>query len=931
MIRRATLLALPALLALLLAMAGTAAAVENCEVDPRPACFGIESVNASLSTTQAGAHPDLGLNVAIKLNPSSPTNVFGLHNSYAATRNIRFNLPPGLVGDPNAIGAVQQCSVEQLVSFKEAGGGCPNGSQIGVSDVYAYELTQEFHEPLYMMEPPGGDVVARVGTIAGIFPTFIDFRVRSESDYGVTGEVVNASAIARLVKLESQLWGVPASSAHDTERCTPAEVFEEECVESPERPPGGSEKPFFTNPTRCGVPLEVGVNASSWPEPELTPDKEAKATLPLITGCNHLTFGPTLETEPTSHRTSSPTGLAMTLKLPAATGVKVLEPSQVRYMKIDLPEGFGVNTDSADGLATCSVKEVRFGERAASECPDAAKLASTEFDIPLLERKLRGAIYLREQEPEHPYRIWIVADDLGLHVKLPGELELDKATGQIHSIVVGTPETEGIPQAPLREVKLLFKSGFRAPLVTPSKCGTYLTHYEFVPWSGGEIADNDAAMEITEGCEPRAFSPKLNAGSTEPRGGAFSPFSVTITREDLDEDIAGLKLLLPRGLAASFAGIPHCEGVAAETGACPAASRVGKVIAGVGVGPTPLWVPQEGKRPTAVYLGGPYKGAPTSIVSVVPKQAGPFDFGDEVVRSAVYVNPVSAQAEAQADPLPQFVEGTPLHYRTINVQLDRPNFALNPTSCAQKETVATLTSTGGGVARPSSPYAATSCSRLGFAPRISFRLKGKTRRGGFPALKATVKMPPGGANIGSSAVILPHSEFVENAHFSNICTKVQFAEAGGNGAGCPADSVYGFAKATTPIIDGALEGPVYLRSTTEPDKYVLPDLVAALKGPASLPVQVDLIGHTDSVQRRLPNGESASLLRSTFNATPDAPVSEFAIELQGGQKGLFVNSVNLCEKTHRATAVFSAQNGKKVTLHPALQPSCKNKVGRKGR
>jgi hypothetical protein len=917
MIRRATPLAVPALIALLLAMPGAAAAVENCNTEPRPACFGIEAVKASLSTLEAGAHPDIGLDVAIKQNPKSPANVFGLHDSYATTRDIRFDLPPGLVGDPNAIGAVQQCSVEQLSTFNEPGGGCPNGSQIGLSDIFAYELTAEFREPLYMMQPPGGDVVARVGTIAGIFPTFIDFRVRSDSDYGIVGEVVNASPIVRLVKLESELWGVPAASQHDTERCTPAEVFKQ-CLTSEPRPPGGNELPFFTNPTRCGVPLEVGVNASSWPEPEMTPAKEAKASLGEIEGCDHLFFGPGLETEPTTHHTSAPTGLAMTFKLPAAKSVNVLEPSQVRYMKIDLPRGFAVNTDSADGLATCSAKEVRFGENATSECPDGAKLAATEFDIPLLERKLRGAIYLREQEPGHPYRIWIVADDLGLHVKLPGELELDKETGQIHSIVVGTPETEGIPQAPLREVKLLFKSGFRAPLITPSECGTYLTHYEFTPWSGGPPQVNDAAMEITEGCEPRTFSPKLNAGSTEPRGGAFSPFSVTITREDMEEDIAGLKLLLPQGLAASFAGIPRCEGVAAETGACPPGSRVGKVVAAVGVGPAPLWVPQAGKRPTAVYLGGPYKGAPTSIVSVVPKQAGPFDFGDEVVRSAVFVNPVSAQAEAQADPLPQFVEGTPLHYKTINVQLDRANFALNPTSCRQKQTVATLTSTQGHTASPSSSYAATGCSQLGFAPKISFRLSGGTRRGSFPGLKATLRMPQGGANIGATTVVLPRSEFVENAHFRNICTKVQFAADQ-----CPAGSIYGFAKARTPLIDGTLEGPVYLRSTTEPDKYVLPDVVVALKGPASLPVEIDLVGHVDSQRRRLPNGETVSLLRNTFNAVPDAPVSEFTIELQGGQKGLFVNSQNLCAKVNRATARFTAQNGKRLTLHPALKVPCK--------
>lgn len=915
--------ALVVLIVVATGLAPKVAKVENCEVEPRPACFAIESVDVSLSTDQAGAHPDLGLDVAVKQNPSSPANVFGLHNSYAAARDIRFDLPPGLIGDPNAIGASQLCSAEQLIGYAEPNGGCPNGSQIGISTVSAYELLQEFTEPVYMMQPPGGDVVARVGLIAGIYPIFIDLRVRSESDYGVVSEVTNSPAAARVVQLSSTFWGVPAANSHDTERCTVKEALVG-CLVSAARPPGGNEVPFFTNPTRCGVPLSVGVNASSWVESEMTPEKEAQGALPAITGCNHLPFGPKVEVTPTSHHTSAPSGLEMTFKLPASPGVKVLEPSQTRYIRIDLPTGLGVNTGSADGLDTCSATQVHFEENVASKCPDAAKLAATEFEVPVLERNLRGAIYLREQEPGHPYRIWVVADDLGLHLKLPGELELDKETGQIHSIVVGTPKTEGIPQAPLREVKLLIKSGFRAPLVTPSACGTYFTHYEFVPWSGGPPAVGDTPMAIDEGCEDGGFSPKVLAGSTDSRGGAFSPFTVTLSREDPEDNIADLALTLPHGLAASFAGIPHCEGAAAETGACPPESRIGKVVAGVGVGPTPLWVPQLGKRPTAVYLGGPYKGAPTSIVSVVPKQAGPFDFGDEVVRSAVYVDPVSAEARAVADPLPQFVEGTPLFYKKINVQLDRPNFVLNPTSCLQKQTVADLTSTEGRSASPVSPYAATGCSRLGFKPNLALRFLGGTRRGAFPKLRATLKMPAGGANIGASIVTLPHSEFVENAHFANVCTKKQFAADE-----CPAGSIYGIAKATTPLIDGTLEGPVYLRSpSTEPEKYVLPDVVAALKGPASLPLEIDVIGHVDSAFRRLANGERAALLRTTFNSVPDAPVSEFTLEMQGGSKGLFVNSENLCKKTRRYTAAFVGQNGKQVTSHPAIQTSCKHKRSR---
>jgi hypothetical protein len=901
--------------ALLLAVPAQAAEAENCESDPRPACYGIESVGTSLSTTQAGAHPDFTLDIAAKLNPLSPTNVFGLHDSYAASRSGRFNVPPGLIGDPNAIGAVQQCSTQELISYNEDGGGCPNGSQIGISTISAYELLSEFHEPVYMMQPPGGDVVARAGVIAGIFPTFIDFRVRSESDYGITAEITNAPAAAHLVKIESTFWGVPAAPAHDTERCTAAEAFKGGgCPNSPSRPPGSNETAFFTNPTRCGVPLSVGVNATSWVEPEFVPGREVTTPFPTITGCDRLPYGPVVEAVPTSHHTSAPTGLDMTLKHPAAGGVKVLEPSQTRFLRIDFPKGLVVNTGAADGLAVCSPAQVGFEERQASHCPDASKLAATELEIPVLERKLRGAIYLREPEPGKPYRVWVVADDLGLHVKFPGELELDKETGQVHSVIFGTPKTEGIPQAPLREMKLLFKSGFRAPLATPPSCDAdpstperdpYYTHYEFTPWSGGPVAEGNTPMEITEGCDTGGFSPKLAAGSTDSKGGAFSPFSTTITRTDSEQNIAGLTFTLPQGLSASFAGIDHCEGQAAETGDCPPNSRIGKVVAAVGVGPAPLWVPQAGKRPTAIYLGGPYKGAPTSIVAVVPKQAGPFDFGDEVVRSAVFVDPTTAQATAKADPVPQIIEGTPLFYRTINVQLDRHNFALNPTSCAKKEAVATLSSTEGKTASPTASYAATGCSGLAFKPNVALRLFGGTHRGAHPKLRAIVRPGTVGANIGAFSIALPHSEFLDQAHIKTVCTRVQFRVNE-----CPAGSVYGEVTAKTPILDEPLTGKIYLRSSD----HTLPDMVAVLKGPTSIPIEIDSVGRIDSI-----NGG----IRSTFETVPDAPVSEIVATFPGGKKGLLVNSTELCDRTHRATAKFTGQNGKRVTLHPALKASCK--------
>lgn len=882
---------------------GTAVAAEECELQPRARCFGVASVGASLSTTQAGAHPDLTLVADLKRDPLSKVSPGGEHESYATTRNVRFELPPGIVGDPNVLGGPQLCRVEELVTFL-TGGGCPNGAQVGISKItITGDLSGTFTEPMYMMEPPGGDVVARLGVIAGIYPTFIDFRVRGESDYGLTAEVTEAQPAAKLVRIESTTWGVPSDPSHDTERCTPAEIISPGCLESLPRPPGSRELPFMTNPTRCGVPLQLSVSASSWAEPQRFDTKSA--AFPEISGCNKLPFGPNLAIRPTSRQAASPTGVDVTIRLPASDGVNVFEPSQMKDIRVQLPEGFAINPASADGLATCSLEEVHFEKQMASACPDAAKLADTEFDIPVLEQKLKGAVYLREPEPGNPFRIWFTADDLGLHVKLPGQLDVNRETGQITTV------TMDVPQAPIREARVLFKSGFRAPLITPQRCGEYRAAYEFVPWSGGPPVKGSTPMFIDAGCGTGAFEPKLSAGTADPTAGQHAPFLFTLTRSDGEQNPRLLDLTLPKGLVATFRGIPPCDGAAAAGGTCSAASLIGSVTTAVGTGPAPLWVPQPGKRPTAVYLGGPYKGAPLSIVAVVPRQAGPFDFGDEVVRSAIYVDPTTARATAKTDPLPQFIEGIPITYRAVHVELDRPNFTLNPTSCANKSTEALVTSSQGSVARPTSRFRAVDCAKLGFKPKLSVRLIGGTHRGAHPRLTARVRMPAGNTNIAATSVTLPRSEFIENSHFKTICTRVQFAAKI-----CPAGSVYGFAEVQTPLLDDPLEGPVYLRSSS----HQLPDLVMALRGPASLPIEIDLAGRIDS---------SNGGLRATFKSIPDAPVRAFTLRMQGGSKGLIVNSTNLCASINRATAKFTGQNAKVATLHPSLQVSCKRRAATK--
>jgi hypothetical protein len=412
-------------------------------------------------------------------------------------------------------------------------------------------------------------------------------------------------------------------------------------------------------------------------------------------------------------------------------------------------------------------------------------------------------------------------------------------------------------------------------------------------------------MTIDQGCS-QGFSPKLSAGATQPQAGKYSPLIVDLTRPDGDQDLRGFTLKLPDGELAKLKGVPLCPDSAAASGNCPADSALGHITAAAGAGPDPLWVPQPGRSEPRVYLAGPYQGSPFSVVSVVPAQAGPFDLGNVIVRSGIDLDPDSNRAVVKADPLPQFFEGVGLSYRRLHVVIDRPEFALNPTDCSELQAEAEVTSTRGAVAHPASRFEVDGCKRLKFAPKLTLRLKGGTKRADYPALTAVLKARKGDANIARTSVALPHSEFLAQEHIVTICTRVQFAADK-----CPKGSIYGKATATTPLLAKPLSGPVYLRSSNHP----LPDMVVALGGE----LDVNLIGRIDSVHGGI---------RTTFEAVPDAPVTKFVLKMRGGKKSLLTNSTNICRGAHRATVRMGAQNGRRLNARPLLQARCGGKKGK---
>ena len=186
---------------------------------------------------------------------------------------------------------------------------------------------------------------------------------------------------------------------------------------------------------------------------------------------------------------------------------------------------------------------------------------------------------------------------------------------------------------------------------------------------------------------------------------------------------------------------------------------------------------------------------------------------------------------------------------------------------------------------------------------MALRFSGSTKRTGNPALTATLTYPggPGYANLAATQVTLPNTELIDNAHIQAPCTLKQFAQRA-----CPLSTAIGFAKAETPLLDKPLEGPVYLRNGS----HKLPDIVAALNGQIG---EIDLVGHVDSINSRL---------RATFESLPDAPVSRFTLNLDGGRKGLIVSTEALCAKPQLATVKIGGQNGKSVKDTQKLQVPC---------
>jgi len=892
-------------------------------------CYSDSPVECSVDTPslffeQAAGHPQVGFTqFIVKHTTTEPVPPVKLEEPVGDIRTVRVDLPVGLSVNPQA---TPQCP---QATFETTPLSCPSGSNVGTSYAVAALLgvkSPQLPATVYNIEPPAGEP-ARFGFNLLGNNVYLRAGVAWEGDYHEYFTIdAPTSPVGHVLKNRLVFEGRAGNGTFIT---TPTTCFDwtqpafqhvySTYLRADGHPP--FEEPNFPS-------------GSPFIESELPPNTSPKE-------CGTIPFGPTTAVAPGTTQTDSPAAAEVDVAVPfevpsvpeKALPLTKQASSQLRTAKLTLPQGMGINPSAANGLATCTNGQFGKNTRSlANSCPPASKIGTVAIDTPPLpDGSLTGDVYVGQQLSRDPasgdeYRILVEAksDKYGIVARLIGNVSANPQTGQLTTTFAENP------QVPFSSFRLHFNGGPHAPLTSPPTCGPNKASSQMTPWSGNAAATPSDEFTLASApgggpCAPslgaRPFGPSFAAHSTNPKGGAFTQVNVAVARSDGNQELKGVDVDLPPGLTAKLAGVRYCPAsalaaAAANSGAaeaanpsCPTSSLLGSASVAAGSGPDPIHI--DGKA----FLTGRYRGAPLSLAVVTPATAGPFDLGSVVVRVALFVDPATAQVHAVSDPIPHVYGGAQLDVRSIAVKLDRKQFSLNPTNCSAMSFGGTLHGGGSNPLDPaafssvavSTPFQVKDCDALGFKPKLFMRAFGSTRRAKSPKLRAILVARDGDANIGRAAVTLPKALFLEQASLANVCTRVQFAAND-----CPKDSVYGYARAYTPLLDGPLQGPVYLRSSDNE----LPDMVAALHGQ----VDIDLDGRIDSVKGKI---------RNTFDVVPDVPVSKFILTVRGGKHGLLVNSRSLCAHKYKVLARFTGQNGKHANMRPKLRAPCKKHTKRR--
>lgn len=811
--------------------------------------------------TRAGAHPDR-LITRFEVAANSAEEV------EENAKTITVDLPKGIAGNPLA---TPRCEPAQF-----AQGSCPAETQVGVIR-QTFALLGQLSAPIYNVDP-GGKQLGAFGFTAFILSSRFAVGLRADGDFGVRLQITDIPQEIPVLKSETELWGVPAD--HQSETSIPRRAL-------------------LTNPTHCEASADrMRLSIATWQKP----DEPVSASAPIgpFTECENLPFAPELSFAASHDSVDSPTGAEIELELPQDEDPDGVATAHIREAAVTLPAGFSLSPGVAHGLSACSDSQLG-APGAPAACPDAAKLGTAELINPALAAPLRGGIYLGEPTAAQPFRLFVAVDGPGFAIKLRGALRANPIGGRLTAVL------GDLPELPVSRLSLRFKDGPRAPLASAPSCGAGTAVATLDPYGGEDatVADRVVLGTAPWGgpCRPGApFRPSFVAGTSPATAGADSAFSTTIGRQDGEQSLAGLELELPSGLAARLTAATACGEHQLAGLSCPAASAIGTTAVEAGAGPMPLSIGGQ------VYLTGPYRGAPFGLALALRARVGPFDLGTALVRAALSIHPFSGRITISTDPLPRVLAGIPLRLRTLAIDINRPGFIFNPTSCADARVGATITSADGAAVWPSTAFGLAGCRRLRFKPRLAVTLVGRASR--RPSIAIRLRTSRGEANARAIAVKLPRLLSLDRRAGASTCPPALFRA--GN---CPATSRVGGARARTSLLARPLRGPVHL---IEAGEIGPPELWTLLRGQG-----VELI-----VRSRIAV-TGGGRVRTKVIALPDLPLGFFAMRIAGGRRALLKARTRPCAANPKrmliAAATLRAQNRSRLKrlMRVGVRPGCR--------
>ncbi len=871
----------------------------------------ISEFSVGSSNQQSGGHPDLTARFKVD-KPGEPEVV----------NNVNIDMPEGVFGNP---GAIFRCRAAVFVANE-----CQPGAQAGLITIVAnYEGNPTYvlgTAPIYNMQVLG-DEAARLAFVVPVLgvPVIMPVNVRSDSDYGLR---LSINAISQSVALSSALmtiWGFPGDKEHDAERFRPGHPASPpgcpgsltvSCTEAPFPHAGETVHPFIDNPSVCtGQELPVAVDVTTYQDPVPT---HAEAKYPGTNGCENQKFDPLLQAKLTTPEADSPAGLDLQLAAEQFLAGRAPSQSTLRTATLTLPEGLSINPDAADGQTACSEQQAHFRENLPGACPDNSKIGTVEVHTPALEEPLLGSLYIGEPLPGDQYRVFMIFDGFGIHAKLIAGVHPDPRTGQI------TLSVADIPQVPFEEFDLHLFASDRGLMATPIQCHGYAVESTFVPWNTGLASQHsEPFLSISEGptgrpCpgQVRPFNPRLVAGTSNALAGRYSSFILKLDRDDGDQFLRDVNFRMPPGFTGKLRGLSYCPPSAIAAAAeksgrgeiaapsCPASSEVGTSNVAAGPGSHPFHAVGR------MYLAGPLDGAPLSVVAMTPALAGPYDYGVVVVQVALHVDPKTAQVSAVSSSVPQIIGGIPIRMRSIQVNIDKPEFTINPTNCNPLSVDSQGIGDQGTITDFSSYFQVVNCETLPFKPTMTVRQVGRkaTRRATNPQVQFDLRTRPGDTNIKSLSVTLPGAFAIDQRHLGNICSEKELIEKQ-----CAGRTPIGKASTTTPLLDRPLEGPVYAVSGSGG----LPKLAFILNGQVNLEPRAE----TTTINRA-----GAGLLVTKVPVVPDAPIGHFALTIFGGKTGYLSNTRDLCRHTPVVSVAYTGQNDRKSSQRIKVKSSCGKKA-----